>query len=268
MNCFFAENSCGKDRESFIRSVLEKAVKNGAFKVLYQPVFEMKSEKFIAAEALVRLNDEKFGDIMPSEFIPVAEKYGFIDGIGEWVFKSVCKFFASNRLCEFGVSYIEVNLSVLQCAEKGLANRFIAIMREYGVNAKHINFEITESVSVEDGTVMLDNIRALKSAGATFAADDFGAGFSDIEHLSILPVDVVKIDKSILWNAMKNTENREKLKEIIEMFHARGLKTVAEGVESKEMADLLKTLCCEFCQGYLFSRPLTENEYLKFVKNV
>lgn len=253
------------NRESLILAAIKKAIKENGFKVFYQPILEVKSGKFVAAEALLRLFDEKSGEIPPSEFIPVAERNGLIETVGETVFESACAFYSGNRLFESGVSYIEVNVSVLQCAKKGFAEKFLRIMRKYGVDAKRINFEITETIAAENGVNILDNIRALRAAGATFAVDDFGVGFSDEKHLEFLPVDVVKIDKSIVWQAMIDKDSREKLKLTIKTLHEHGLKTVAEGIETQETADTLSEFGCEFYQGFLFAHPLSEREYLAFI---
>lgn len=255
------------DREILVLNAIRKALRNKTFQVYYQPILDTKSGSFVSAEALIRLNDKDLGFIPPDEFIPIAEQHGLIISIGEFVFDKVCDFWCKNNLDDLGVSFIEVNLSALQCVQKNLSTKLLTIMRKHGISTKHINLEITETAAAANHNVMIGNMLSLIGQGAAFSLDDYGTGYSNISYLSSLPVEIVKIDKSILWNAMKDEHSRIILLHTLKMVHDLGMKTVAEGVETKEMADLLRSVGCDYFQGFLFSRPIPEEEYLAFLRD-
>ena len=264
---WFTAEELGKlDREILVLNAVRKAVRDEKLQVYYQPILETVSGRFVSAEALIRLKDDELGYISPEEFIPIAEQNGLIVSIGEFVFDSVCKFWCDNNLSDLGVSFIEVNLSTLQCMQQNLSARLVRIMKKHGVDTRCINLEITETAAASNRTVMLSNMEKLIGIGAAFSLDDYGSGYSNIDYLTTLPIEIVKIDKSILWKAMENDNSRTILVHTLRMIRELGLKTVAEGVETQEMVDLLKTAGCDYYQGFLYSRPLPSEEYLEFLK--
>lgn len=257
-------------REKEVLGILDKAIRNRSFEVYYQPIQEVVSGEFLCAEALVRLKDEEGRFISPEEFIPIAEKNGRIGEIGNFVFREVCRFISEERLTEKGVSYIELNLSPAQCRQKELADEFLKIMEEYGIAPHRINLEITETAEMESlGMKKLHEImNALHDHGVTFSLDDFGSGFAALNYLISLPVDIVKIDKSILWQAMKDEKSKTILKNTMFMIKEIGKSIVVEGVETEEMAEILRNFGCDYMQGYLYSKPITAEDYLKFLESV
>ncbi|HBF86466.1 MAG TPA: hypothetical protein DDW54_02165 [Clostridiales bacterium] len=255
------------DREVLVLNAIREGIEKKTFKVYYQPIKDAKSGRFSSAEALIRLNDPVLGFISPEEFIPVAEKNGLIIPVGEFVFESVCDFWCKNNLADKGVSFIEVNLSTLQCMQKDLSSRLMEIMRKRGIKAGYINFEITETADATDRQAMLDNIAALVISGVAFSLDDYGTGYSNINYLSSLPIDIVKIDKSILWKAMEDEQARKIFGYTVKMIHDLKLKIVVEGVENEKMLSYLEETGVDYYQGFLFSRPLPEEDYLGFLEN-
>ena len=258
-----------RDNEQRILQCVRHAIKTGGFEVYYQPIYEDKTGKFASAEALIRLRDNLSNDgefIPPSIFIPLAERNGLIVQIGEIVFESVCKFYTESKLEKLGVEYIEVNLSPVQCVQQDLTLRLQNIMRKYGIAPEHINLEITETAQSRDKHVMQRNIRTLLNRGVTFSLDDFGTGFSNIDNLASLPVSLIKFDKSLIDNAMADENSRIILSSLMTMLKCLKYKCVAEGVENLEMLEMVRSMGCDYFQGYLFSRPIPSPTYVQFLK--
>lgn len=255
-------------REKEVLAILDRAIRNQSFEVYYQPIHEVMSGKFLCAEALVRLKDDNGKFISPEEFIPIAEKNGRISDIGNFVFREVCRFISESELIEHGVSYIELNLSPAQCRQRDLAEQFLKVMEEYHIAPHRINLEITETAEMQSlGMSKLHEImKTLHDHGVTFSLDDFGSGFAALNYLISLPVDIVKIDKSILWQAMKDEKSKTILKHTMIMIKEIGKSIVVEGVETEEMAEILRNFGCDYMQGYLYSKPITGKEYLEFLK--
>lgn len=254
-------------RETQILHAMKNAIHNQGFQVYYQPIFNAKTKKFSSAEALVRLYDPELGFIPPDEFIPMSERNGMIIDIGEQVFRQVCQFIQSHDLKELGLDYIEANLSFVQCIQNDLSQRLTEIMKEYDVLPQQINFEITETAGSTKANALQKNMDGLIRIGSTFAMDDYGTGFSTANYLVNLPLDFVKIDKSILWSAMADEQAFTILKHTVEMLHALNKKIIVEGVETEEMVDMLTDMNCEYLQGYLYSKPINSEEFVIFLQN-
>lgn len=256
-----------KKRETQIVHILKRAIRNQEFQVYYQPILDTKTKKFSSAEALIRLWDEELGYISPDEFIPMAEQNGMIIKIGEIVFRNVCEFLKNNDLHALGVQYVEVNLSIVQCIQDNLAQQLIDIMQLYGISPDRINFEITETASSVNADILRRNMHRLIDAGGSFSMDDYGTGFSTANYLIDLPVKIVKIDKSILWSAMDDPKAFIVLRHTIQMLKALHKTIVVEGVETNDMASLLMEMHCDYLQGFLYSMPVPEQEYIDFLQN-
>ncbi|MGN1340725.1 MAG: EAL domain-containing protein [Oscillospiraceae bacterium] len=255
-----------KKREVRILGTIKKSIVARSFEMYYQPIYDTAENGFISAEALIRMKDSKLGFVSPEEFIPLAEANGMIIEIGEIAFRKVCEFLKSGRAQKLGVRYIEVNLSAVQCMQEQLADTLMAIMKEYGIPPEQINFEITETAGLANYDVLLKNMNRLLSHGVTFSMDDYGTGFSTANYLISLPVDIVKIDKSILWPAMKNREALVILWHTVEMLRTLSKKIVVEGVETNEMAQMLIDMGCDHLQGYYYQKPVPEEEYISFLE--
>ena len=256
-----------KHRESDITHIIKRAIRNDEFQVYYQPIYSTQKSGFESAEALVRLIDDKLGFISPEEFIPMAEKDGTILAIGDIIFKKVCRFLSSKQAKNLGIHYIEVNLSVVQCMQESLAIQLLEIMGQYGISTDQINLEITETANFDSDEILRKNMNALIQKGITFSMDDYGTGFSTASYLIDLPFKIVKIDKSILWSAMEDERAMVILKHTVDMIKSLDLEIVVEGVENQEMADILTRMGCDYLQGYNFSRPVPEKDYVSFLKD-
>lgn len=255
-----------KRRELQVLSSIRKFIAQDAFEMYYQPIYSTREKSFISAEALVRMKDSNLGFVSPEEFIPMAEENGLITDIGIQTFKKVCKFLTSEDAQGLGIRYIEVNLSTVQCVQENLADSLVDVMNDFNVSPKSINFEITETAGLANYDTLITNMNKLIEAGAEFSMDDYGTGFSTANYLISLPVELVKIDKSILWPAMKDEKAFVILKKTVEMLKELGKQIVVEGVETKEMVDVLTEIGVDFLQGYYFSRPIPATEYVQFLK--
>lgn len=254
-------------RRKTISHIVKNAVKNELFDVYYQPIRDISTGRYISMEALIRLQDTELGFISPEEFIPIAESDGTILRIGEIVFEKVCKFMhESNCVENFGVHYVEINLSPLQCFQPDLVTKFRDIMNRYEIKPEWLNLEITETASFGEDDCMARNIEGLHGMGISFSLDDYGSGFASIDYLFKLPVEIVKIDKSILWQAMKDENAKIVLVCTLQMLKKLGKRIVVEGVENEDMVTLLTENGCDYMQGYFYSKPLPQKEYIAFLE--
>ena len=249
-----------------IDNIIDDALANKKFSVYYQPIFSVEKGRFVSAEALLRLKNEKFGFIPPDVFITAAEKSGAIHRIGDYVLEEVCHFISGNEFKELGLDYIEINLSVAQCMQTDLADKVLEIMNKYGVTPDKINLEITETAASYAQNVMMNNLEKLTQAGISFSLDDYGTGYSNIKSVASLPISIVKLDKTFvdeednprMWIVLKNT---------IKMLKDMDMSIVVEGVESAELAKKFADLDCEFIQGYYYSKPVPKSDFITFMKN-
>ncbi len=262
-----ADAITAKKREMHILSTIKSSIVNKSFEMYYQPIYNPEEKGFVCAEALIRMRDSELGFVSPEEFIPLAEANGMIIEISEIAFHQVCRFLKSGQAQKMGVKYIEVNLSVLQCVQDELADSLLSIMDSYGIPPEQINFEITETAGLANYDALLKNMNTLISKGVTFSMDDYGTGFSTANYLISLPMDIVKIDKSILWPAMENQEAFVILRHTVEMLKSLKKKIVVEGVETVEMAQLLIDMGCDYLQGFYYQRPVPMREYIAFLEN-
>lgn len=249
-----------------IDNILENALKNNKFEVYYQPIFDVKNEKYNSAEALIRLKDDTYGFISPEIFIPAAEKNGSIHQIGKFVMETVCRFISGKEFKSLGLDYIEVNLSVTQCMRRGMADEIISLMNKYGIDYDRINLEITETAVAYAQDVMEENIQKLSEAGIKFSLDDFGTGYSNMFRIASLPLKIVKIDKS--FTMLKDNPRLEiVLRNSIRMIKDMNMKIVIEGVETKELAHFFgQVLECEYIQGYYYSKPVPQADFVEAVR--
>ncbi len=212
------------------------------------------------------MNDSALGRIYPDEFIPIAEMIGMIDRLDEFVLKEVCNMISSGLPSRYGLECINVNLSVIECLKEGFADHVNEIVKKAGVPNEMINFEITESVAAKDYNHLSDVIESLKANDFRFSIDDYGTGYSNITSLFSLEVDIIKIDKSILWNAEKSELGRTLLKTSVDMIHTMNKKALAEGVETEAQIEMLRKFGCEYLQGFYFSKPLPLNEFIAYLQ--
>ena len=240
----------------------------------YQPIYSLKEKRFTNAEALVRLKDEtSMGFVSPEEFIPVSERNGLIMPLSNLIFNHVFGFMSENNLRKKGINHIEVNLSGLQSVDANLPKLMKSLLMKYNINPESVNLEITESIAVTSGYMLKKNMDELKKFGCSFAMDDFGTGYSNLSQIAKVDFELIKIDKSLLWPCFdekkKNIEDVKNAKILLENMITTilkmGRKIVVEGIETKEQFDYLESLGISYAQGYYFSKPITESEFIAFI---
>ncbi|MBP5358603.1 MAG: EAL domain-containing protein [Treponema sp.] len=244
--------------------ILTRAIKNNALEVYYQPIYSVREKRFVSAEALIRLKDPEYGFVSPGIFIPAAEKNGMILAIGDFVLREVFKFIAEEDLDLLGLSYIEINLSVSQCIKRDLPEKIFRLQEEFNIKPEKVNFEITETAYENSKDVMADNLRQLSAAGYKISLDDYGTGYSNMQRVLKIPLQIIKIDKSLV-DYMNSGKGKSIVKNTIRMMQDIGLELVVEGVETKEILDYLIQMNADYIQGFYFSKPLPKKEFLEFI---
>ena len=252
-------------RRELVDYAIQNAINNRTFEVYYQPIYCVNDKSFSGCEALIRLKDEKLGFISPDEFIPIAEQNGKIIEVGRFVIEEVCSFIKSERLQERGITFVDINLSVIQCMHPEIINDIEKTLEKYNVPRSMVNLEITETASAQSYAMLQTKLNELHSNGFTISLDDFGTGFASVEYLINFPFDVVKLDKSLVWAYMSTKKYEPILQHYMPMLHSLGTRIVAEGVETLEMANALIALGCDYLQGYYYSRPIPKDKFLEFI---
>lgn len=243
------------------------ALKEDRVEVFFQPIYSTQQNCFSSAEALVRIRSKEGGYLSPARFIPVAEENGQILELGERVFDKVCRFLKESDAVSLSLRYVEINLSVVQCEKIDLADRLISIIRRYDLSPGLINLEITETASIGARKVLLENMKRLIDYGFTFSLDDFGKGESNLMYVVEMPVSIVKMDYDLSKAFFQSTKAQNVVRAVIGMAHGMGLKLVAEGIETEqECADMIRE-GIDYIQGFYYSRPLPEGEYLDFLRS-
>lgn len=249
-----------------IEKALNDAINNGEVIVNYQPIYNNKLDKFTSAEALMRIKDKDGKFIPPDIFIPIAEKNGLIIKLGMNLFEQVCELIQKNDLQNTSLEYIEVNLSVIQCMQQDLADKLLMTMKKYDVLPSFINFEITETAASNSESTLLSNMKKLLGENSSFSLDDYGSGYSNINYVLDLPISLIKYDKNMIWSYFDNEKGRVILNYTVNMTKELDLKSLAEGVETKEQYEQIKQLGIEYTQGFYFSKPLPPDEFVKKIK--
>lgn len=245
--------------------LLIDALEHDRVEMYYQPIYSTVHHKFTSVEALVRIKDADGKLVPPAKFISVAEENGMIIKLGEVIFEKVCKFIGGSDYPKLGLEYVEINLSVVQCCYAKLARDFIDIMDKYGVNPKSINLEITESASIEGKNILLKNMEKLRNYGVKFSLDDFGTGQSNLNYIAEMPVDIVKFDREMTRSYFESEKAHYVMGAAMSMIKGMEMEIVSEGIETKEQYKTMKGLGIEYIQGYYFSKPLPEKEFVEFM---
>lgn len=250
-----------------LNDIISRGIKNHGFMIYYQPIYSVEEKKFISAEALIRLNDPKWGFVSPELFISAAEKNGTIIHIGKIVIEEVCKFISSPEFAELGLKYIEINLSVAQCLQTDLVDVISSLLQKYNVKPNQINLEITERENIFDQHIFIDNLDKLNKLGISFSLDDYGTGYSNIRRIVQLPIEIVKMDKSFV-DEYENSKMQSVIKNTVTMLKEINKKIVVEGIETKESLENFSNLQCDYVQGYYFSKPVDQITFIKKVQEM
>lgn len=254
-----------REYDKMLRTLIN-AIREDLIEVFYQPIYSIKKQRFVSAEALARIRCEDGSIIPPGCFIPIAEETGLIAELGEIVFDKMCRFIKEQNLSRYGVRYVEANISGVQCDNETLADTYINIIKKHQISPSCVNLEITESASINMRKALLDNMRRLLDYGISFSLDDFGNGQSNLNYIVDMPVQIVKFDRDMTKAYFESEKAKFILRATMNMIHDMKLKIVSEGVETREQFDALKELGIDYIQGYYFSKPLDSREFLDFIK--
>lgn len=261
-----AAELANRKRSIELKRTLDWAFNNDGIEVYYQPIYNISEGKFDSMEALARVRDENGSILPPFDFIKYAEKNGMILKLGEIVFRKVCEFIQRMKIEEYGIEYIEVNLSVVQCMQDDMARTLKNVMAEYRVSPYRINFEITESAAANSRKALESNMNDLLKYGSGFSLDDYGSGYSNLAYVISLPLKIIKIDKLLVDHYFVSDKVKIATKSTIDMIHQLGMKVIVEGIETEEQYLEFKKLGVEFIQGFYFSKPLSRDKVLNFVQ--
>ncbi len=265
--CFASDLNLDKvRRDKAIEKAVKLAMDRDEIMVYYQPIYSVEKNAYNSAEALVRLKDEELGWIPPDEFIPISEKNGLIVELGDMILDKVCRFIRDFNLADSSIEYIEVNISTLQLMNSDFASRVKNILNKYDVKPNQINIEITETATMGELAVVSDNIGELVEYGINFSLDDYGSGYSNIDYINQMPFSIIKLDKSIIWEAFKNDKAGITLKYTIGMLNALKLLIVAEGVETEDMKNHLVEIGCHYMQGWYYSKAVCDKEFITLIE--
>ncbi|MEL6490809.1 MAG: EAL domain-containing protein [Cyanobacteria bacterium J06621_3] len=245
------------------------AVQRQELKLQYQPVIDIRNERVVGVEALIRWHHPEHGTISPSEFIPVMEETGVITLIGQWVLREACQ-----QICEWQTILpddcpikINVNLSARQLNQSNLAEQVAEVLAETGISETLLRLEITETAVMHNSKEALQVLSELKALNVGLCIDDFGIGYSSLSRLQQLPIDILKIDRSFVQNIGPRGENTEIVRTIIDLADNLDMDIVAEGVETKEQLEGLRALGCKNVQGFYFAKPMTPEAALQFIQS-
>ena len=255
-----------KASKNTIVTMMELALKNKEFKVFYQPKAKMDDYSIVGAEALVRWFSDKSTMVFPNDFIPLFEENGFITSLDYYIFEAVCIFISENSKT-LPIPFISINMSAATLLDDMIADKLTKITKKYNIDNRIIEIEITESAIVKDVEKAIEKIKALKKAGFIIALDDFGSGQSSLNRLKDLNIDVLKIDREFLTASLNDEKGKIIIKNIIRMAKEINIITVAEGVETKEHIEYLRSLDCDIAQGYYFGKPMNEQKFKELILN-
>ncbi len=253
------------NKESYKKLVitndLRDAIKKGELYLLYQPKIDLKNHKIDGAEALVRWTHKEFGNIPAPQFIEIAEESKLILDLGEWVLREAC--FEAKKWSKKGFRDVKiaVNFSIKQLSQFSIVETIKKILLETKIDPSLLEIEIVENVLMENVQKVERSLNALRKFGITVAIDDFGTGYSSLSYLKKLPIHTLKIDKSFVQDVPHKKDDAQIVSTIISMGQKLGLEVVAEGVETKEQVEFLKSQNCHLMQGYYFSEPVSAKEF-------
>lgn len=238
---------------------LRKAVENNNFTLFYQPKMEILTGKIVGMEALIRWESPDARTISPAEFVPLAEETGLIIPIGEWVLRTACSQNMAWQKAGLAPIRVSINMSGRQFKQKNLVTRISDILKDTGLDPRHLELEITESIVMENVNTTIATLDELKKMGLRLSMDDFGTGYSSFSYLKRMPLDIIKIDRSFIKDIQSAPRDRTIITAIIVMAQSLGLEVIAEGVENERQLSFLAASKCKEIQGFLLSGPLTSS---------
>lgn len=245
------------ERRFLVEQQLRGALNRKEFYIEYQPKIELKTERVMGLEALLRWRNPTLGNVSPVEFIPIAEQTGAITAIGYYVFESVLKMYKSIASENGKGMCVSINLSPRQFRDYRFASKIFSLVEKYDVKPSDVEFEITEGLFIEEQFGVKETLNKLHDAGIKLSMDDFGTGYSSLSYLRHYPFDTIKVDREFVQGITENQADRELVYAAISMAHSLNLKVVAEGVETEHQKMILSSLTCDIVQGFLYSKPVS-----------
>ncbi len=266
---FYKEEMTSEIFEKIVmKQEISDAIKNNEFEVYYQPQIDIKSNKIIGAEALLRWNHKSLGLISPNDFIPHAEETKLIIPLGDFVLKTACSFIKKlheNDLLKDGK--IAVNISAVQLKHGDIFKNVLDNLKNTNLEPEFLELELTETFIMENIQESILILKNLKEIGVQLSIDDFGTGYSSLSYLKQFPIDKLKIDKSFITEIPNSQKDIAIAKTIIALAKGLGIKVIAEGVEKENQKNFLTLENCDQIQGWVYAKALKENEFIEFVKN-
>jgi EAL domain-containing protein (putative c-di-GMP-specific phosphodiesterase class I) len=241
-----------EDRRATLRFDLDGALARGELRLVFQPVVDVVMHRTVSVEALLRWRHPLFGDVSPTEFVPLAEESPLITELGRWVMHEACATVAALGDTDLGVA---VNVSARQVRSGELVPDVISALETSGLPPSRLIVEITESVLLDDSHV-IEDLTVLRQLGVRIAVDDFGTGWSSLAYLVGMPVDVLKMDQYFLSNVEHDPARRAMCRAVLQLGSSLGLPVIVEGVTNEAVLTLLRDLGHRYLQGYVFARPL------------
>lgn len=264
---YTVEMTCKAQEKMALQNLLGHALVKDEFLLNYQPILDVSTNQIVGTEALLRWKNQEYGYITPDEIVSLAEESGLINPVSQWVLETACK--QTKRWQDMGYSHltVSVNLSARQFKQSNLANEIINVVTQTGLPLSSLVIEVTEGTVMEDPDNILRVLYQLKDIGVKIAIDDFGTGYWSLSNLRRLSMDLIKIDKTFIKQLGSDETSTSITQAIIAMVNKLGIRSVAEGVETKEQYELLSQEGCSEIQGYYLSRPLTAEVATEFLKN-
>ena len=255
------------NNEDRIESLLHMAIENHELSMVYQPQVDIKTEKIVGMESLVRWHNPILGDVSPATFIPIAEKTQLIVEIGDWIIQRVCDDIAWIKKQQLGAFNLKcaINISAKQMLETGFTQKFLHYIDAGEIQSHEVEFEITETSLLEGDNHCIDLLKMIRDRGISVAVDDFGTGYSSLSYLHTLPIDKIKIDRSFIKD-YPETDDGSLAKVLVDMSKILNKKVLTEGAENQVQIDYLRMLGCDYIQGFYYSQPLTLEAFVDYVK--
>lgn len=252
-------------RRQAIVDLLRQNLQNDGFDVHFQPIWDIEAQRFVVAEALLRLNDAQLGSISPNEFIPIAEESGLIIDMTYLVLDKVCRRLRS--LLDQGLDFngISVNFSALQFTQNDLVPRMLEILKRHDIPFSQIKIELTESALIENSETVMAFIHEVHKLGIRIGLDDFGTGYSNLATVVKLPFDTIKLDKSLIWSAVSNDRFAILVQNLTRALRELGRHILAEGVENEAQRSFVVGCGCHYIQGFFYARPMDGDAFSAFM---
>jgi diguanylate cyclase (GGDEF)-like protein/PAS domain S-box-containing protein len=264
--CFFTSEIQDRSARTLqLENALRRALERNQLSLHYQPQVELASGRVMGAEALLRWQHPDLGNVSPAEFIPLAEDTGLIVPIGEWVLRTAAGQLKAWQSAGMAPPALSVNLSAVQFRQPNLCEMVTRILGDAGLRPGDLELELTEGTAIANPRAAIETMRRLQQLGVHLAMDDFGTGYSSLNHLKRFRIHRLKIDQSFVRDLTQDRDGDAIVSAIIQMAHAMGIRTTAEGVETEQQAQCLRAQGCQEAQGYLFSRPLPPQAFEAFM---